>query len=73
MTLNPEKVLLVAAGAVAASTVAFPYVPGYGTDLFQIVAYVAVVIAGRSTSFELADRHHGVIWLIAALLNAVLF
>jgi hypothetical protein len=64
-----DRTFLLASMAVAVSTAAFPSVKGYGTVLFQIVAFTAWTLLERVTSGEYASQHHGVLWILAALVN----
>jgi hypothetical protein len=73
MPLHPTKVLLAAACMVGASTAALPSVTGYGTIVFQIVAFSAWDIAVSITSGRYVDRHHALLWSVALILNLALF
>jgi hypothetical protein len=70
---RPDKVLLTATAIVALTTATLPYITGYGTILFQIVALGAGDIVAHFSSQLFADHHQGVIWSVALLLNMVLF
>jgi hypothetical protein len=68
--------LLVTTGAVGASTAILPILPtigGNGTILFQVVVLGAWGIIASLTSGEYADLNHGPVWLVALLLNLLLF
>jgi hypothetical protein len=58
---------------VAVSTVALPWIGGYGTVLFQVVGLGAWSLLAQMTSRLYADRHHGPLWIIALMLNLLLF
>jgi hypothetical protein len=73
MWFRPTNVLAAAACVVAASTLAFPSVTGYGTVLFQIVALNAWAIVASITSGLYADTHHAVVWSVAAAANLAVF
>jgi hypothetical protein len=73
MAISPTRVLWVATGVVGASTALLPWVTGYGTILFQVVVLGAWGAVAAMTSGPYADTHHGPLWLIALLLNVVLF
>jgi len=73
MPLRPTKIFLAAACTVGASTVALPYVTGYGTILFQFVALGAWAIVASITSGFYADTHNPVVWSFALVLNLILF
>jgi hypothetical protein len=68
-----DRAFLLASVAVAASTAAFPSVSGYGTVLFQLVVFTAWALLERATSGTYAAQHHGVLWIIAAIVNVVAF
>jgi hypothetical protein len=69
----PARTLALVVGVVGASTTALPWVTGYGTVLFQVVAGEAWAIVAGVTSGRYADLHHGLVWLVALLLNVGLF
>ncbi|MGH9645093.1 MAG: hypothetical protein ACRD3Q_22035, partial [Terriglobales bacterium] len=71
--LTPNRTFVVSLSAVAASTVALPWIHGYGTLLFQIVVLGAWELLSKMTSQFYADRHHAPLWMIALVLNALLF
>jgi hypothetical protein len=64
-----DKVSMTCAAVVAVSTAAVPYVTGYGTRLFQLVALGAWAIVARLSSQVFADQHHSYLWIVAFLLN----
>jgi hypothetical protein len=64
-----DRAFVLASIAVAVSTAAFPSVKSYGTVLLQIVAFTAWTLLERVTSGEYASHHHGVLWIVAALVN----
>jgi len=69
----PTGTLFVCLVAVALSTVALPYVTGYGMQLFEVVVLGAWGLVAAVTSGAYADQHHFVVWPVAAVLNVVLF
>jgi hypothetical protein len=71
--MHPTSILFVAACMVGASTIALPYVTGYGTILFQNVALHAWGIVASLASGLYADTHHPVVWSVALVLNLVFF
>jgi hypothetical protein len=73
VTPSPNRTLLASLVAVAASTAAFPWIRGYGTDLFQIVALGAAALVARVTSDAYADQHLAPVLAVALVLNLVLF
>lgn len=58
---------------VGLSTAALPYVSGYGTVLFQIVALNSWGIVARAASDTYANHHHGLVWTVALFLNLMIF
>jgi len=68
-----ETVLFACGVLVASSTAGLPYVRGYGTGLFQLVTLGAWSIIARFSSGIFADRHHGMLWAVALLLNVLCF
>ena len=58
---------------VALSAAAFPYVTGYGMQLFQVVVLGAWALVAAATSGAFADQHHFVVWPLATVLNVILF
>jgi len=73
MPLRPTKMLLAAACIVGASTAALPGVTGYGTILFQLVAFGAWGFAASVTSGRYVDTHHALLWSVALALNLAAF
>jgi hypothetical protein len=58
---------------VAVSTAGLPWVTGYGTQLFEVVALSAWAVIARVTSDHYAGEHHGAVWVVAALINVLTF
>ena len=73
MLLHPTRVLIATGSLIAASTVALPYVTGYGTVLFQVVTLGASAIVASTAASLFADTHHPVVWSVALVLNLLLF
>ena len=73
MPFRPKSALVGAACIVAATTIALPNVTGYGTLLFQLVAFSAWAIVASLTSGVYADTHHPVLWIVAACTNLLAF
>ena len=73
MTLTPNRTFAASLGAVAASTVALPWIGGYGTVLFQVVVLGAWSLLAHLTSQTYADRHHVPLFAIALIINVLLF
>lgn len=71
--ISPGRALGVGVAAVAASSAAFPWVTGYGTVLFQRVAFGAWTLVADLTSGTFADLHHGPVWFVALVLNVGFF
>jgi hypothetical protein len=71
--LAPTKAFWASCALVIASTLALPLVSGYGTNLFQTVVGGAWGIVASVSSDAFADLHKLVVWLVAAVLNVVLF
>jgi hypothetical protein len=69
----PTRTLFVCLVLVALSTVAFPYITGYGMQLFQAVALSAWALVAIATSETFADQHHFIVWPLAGVLNIVMF
>ena len=67
------KTLIGSETTVALTTLAFPFITGYGTVLFQVVVLGAWGIVARVTSGKFADLHHTMLWSVALLLNLVAF
>ena len=72
-TPYPTRVLVLSFVVVAISTIPFPWVTGYGTNLFQIVALAAWALLAKFSSEEYADLHHAPLWTLALILNLILF
>jgi hypothetical protein len=68
-----DRLFLVLALVVATTTVALPRVTGYGTLLFQLVAFTAWGLIKKATSGMFADQHHGLLWAVALLVNVFVF
>jgi hypothetical protein len=71
--LTPDRTFVASLGAVAASSLALPWVGGYGTVLFQVVVFGAWSLLAKMTSQIYADRHHAPLWLLALILNVLLY
>ncbi len=71
--MRPTKIFFMAASLVGASTSVLPYVTGYGTSLFQVVALGAWGIVAAITSDAFADTYHSIVWAVALVLNLILF
>jgi len=71
--LNPTKTFWASCAFVIITTLALPFVAGYGTSLFQAVVGGAWSVVATFTSDTFADRHKLVVWFIAAALNVLLF
>jgi hypothetical protein len=69
----PTRVLLVCLALVVARTFALPYVTGYGTQLFQVVALGAWSIIAKAISGTFANQHDLVVWSLSGALNIVGF
>jgi len=70
---SPTGALLVSLIVVALSSVALPFVTGYGTQLCQIVVLGGWALVAAATSHTFADQNHFVLWPIVTILNLVLF
>ena len=57
----------------AVTTVWFPSVTGYGTQLFQLIAFAAWAVVEKASSGQYADTHLVAVWVTAAVLNVVVF
>jgi hypothetical protein len=71
--VRPTATLKLAGCMVGASTAAIPYVAGYGTVLFQIVAFGGWRIAAAMTSDPNVGTHPVVLLLSTLLLNLIVF
>ena len=69
----PTLTLLVCVILVASSTAVFPYITGYGTQLFQGVALGAWGLLAAVTTDTFADRNHLYLWPLASILNVIAF
>ncbi len=70
---SADKAMLGSCVAIAVSTAGLPFVRGYGTGLFQLVALSAWGIIAKLTSGRFADQHHGLLWTVALFLNLLCF
>jgi hypothetical protein len=59
--------------AVGASTIGIPYVPGYATNLDQIVGFTGFGILAVVTSDRFADMNHWALWPIVGIVNIMVF
>jgi hypothetical protein len=73
VALSPNRTLLTSLGVVAASTIALPWVGGYGTILFQVIVLGAWALLAKITSQQYADLHHAPLWALALIFNIVAF
>ena len=73
MSYVAKRTYLGSVAIVAMSTAVLPAITGYGTQLFQIVVLVAWGLVARATSGAFADQHDFVVWVVALLLNVLLF
>ena len=64
-----DRVFLTSGAVVALITAGFPYVTGYGTNLFQLVVLGAWSLIAHLSSGMFADQHHGILYFVALLLN----
>jgi hypothetical protein len=71
--VRADRSLFLSAAVIAASSLVFPWVGGYGTVLFQVVTLNAWSLLAGLTSGRYADYHHGLLWTLALLLNVFLF
>lgn len=55
------------------TTLVFPFVRGYGTQLFQIILFSGWLIVEKATSQLYADTHHVTVIALAAVLNVLVF
>ena len=70
---TPKTTLFSTTAIVGLSTALLPSVTGYGTILFQIVVLNAWGIVARNTSGKFADQHHAPVWVVALILNLILY
>lgn len=68
-----DLVLIGSAAVVGTTTAVFPQVTGYGTIPFQLVLFSAWRIVALLSSDRFADLHHGVLYLVAFLVNLAVF
>jgi hypothetical protein len=68
-----DQVLVASSAIVALTSSAFPYVRGYGTILFENVVLRAWNLIAHLSSGKFADLHHGVLWVVSAVLNVFFF
>lgn len=73
MAVTPDRTFVASLAAVAASTLALPWIYGYGTVLFQIVVLGAWSLLAKMSSQIYADRHHAPLWMIALIFNVLLY
>jgi hypothetical protein len=67
--VSRNRILLICIVAVAASTILFPTVRGYGTVLFQIVALGGWTVMAAITSGCCTDSHYLPVFCLELLLN----
>jgi hypothetical protein len=70
---SADKAIITSGAIAAASTAGLAGVRGYGTVLFQTVVLGAWSIVAHFTSDLFADQHHGIVWIVALLLNTLGF
>lgn len=70
---SADKAIITSGLIAAASTAGLDAVRGYGTVLFQVVVLWAWSIVEDFTSGSFADQHHGIVWIVALLLNTLGF
>ena len=68
-----DRAMITSGLVVAASTFGLAAVRGYGTVIFQFVVLGAWSIVARLSSGMFADRHHGIVWLVALVVNITVF
>jgi len=68
-----DRTFVLASAIVMVSAAGFPSVRGYGTQLFQVVTFTASTLLASLTSDTYVDEHHGVLWIIAAVVNVLAF
>lgn len=73
MKLTPKQALIGATVTVAASTVLIPFVAGYGTVLYQAVAFMSWAIVAKVVSSRFADQHDAIVWVVAIVVNGLFF
>ena len=70
---SADKAITTSGLIAIASTAGLVAVRGWGTVLFQIVVLGAWSIVAHFTSGLFADQHHGIVWIVALLLNTLGF
>ena len=73
MRARPLPILLASIAIVAISSFALPHVEGYGTVLFQLIAFGAYALVETITSRAFIQSHIQTVWLTAGALNVLLF
>jgi hypothetical protein len=68
-----DRAIITSGLVVAASTAGLAAVRGYGTVMFQLVVLGAWSIVARLSSGLFADRHQGIVWLVAVVVNITVF
>lgn len=68
-----DRAMITSDLVVAASTAGLAAVRGYGTVMFQFVVLGARSIVARLSSGMFADRHQGIVWLVALVVNITVF
>ena len=68
-----DRAIITSGFVVAASTAGLAAVRGYGTVMFQLVVLGAWSIVARLSSGIFADRHQGLVWLVALAVNITVF
>jgi hypothetical protein len=58
---------------VAMSSMVLPSVKGYGTVLFQLVAFSGYVLVAIASSQSFAEQNMAIVWTISAMLNVLYF
>jgi hypothetical protein len=70
---SADKAITTSGLIAIASTAGLVAVRGWGTVLFQIVVLGAWSIVAHFSSGLFADQHHGIVWIVALLLNTLGF
>src|SRR5712664_4003891 len=68
-----DRAIITSGFVVAASTAGLAAVRSYGTVMFQLVVLGAWSIVARLSSGIFADRHQGLVWLVALAVNITAF
>ncbi len=68
-----DRAIITSGFVVAASTAGLAAVRSYGTVMFQLVVLGAWSIVARLSSGIFADRHQGLVWLVALAVNITVF